>query len=96
MKTQCGHKVLFGDIMWAMSGGLWDIITEEPTIVVIYMDKAVVNHQHGVEIDNSYFQVTRYDKGVPDGASLKLKKLQGELKDIIDEEIKANRKADDN
>jgi len=74
MKTKCGHNVLFGDIMWIVSGDFREELTDEPTIVVSYIDKIISKHQHGVEIDKSYFQVTRYDKGVPDGVCLKFKR----------------------
>jgi hypothetical protein len=90
MKTKCGHKVLFGDITWMMMGGIWDELTDEPAIVVVYFDKMISKHQHGIEIDKNHFQVIRYDNRVPDGISVELSELKGELKTIVDAKIKAD------
>lgn len=94
MKTKCGHRVVFGDIQSLMTNGILIELTDEPTIVVVVVSKSMMNHHYGINIEYDCFHITRYENRLSNGASLKLKRLFGELKDIFDEEIKINNKAD--
>ena len=94
METKCGHKVLFGDVLWLMTGRAFQTLTDAPTIMVVFMSKQYFNayYSHLTTIEEDYYRITRYENGTSNGASLSLKTLKGELKTIIDAKIKDDNK----
>ena len=92
METKCGHKVLFGDMSWAMTGCAWEELTNAPTILVIFVSQNILNVYYGLDIEKDYYQICRYENKTRNGASFKLEKLKGELKIIIDAKIKTDNK----
>ena len=73
-----------------MMGVIWEEITDEPTIVVVFVSAKYMKVYHGGAHTEDYYQVTRYHNKVPDGISISLKELKGELKTIVDAKIRTN------